>query len=227
MASSFEPINTLTPRHDDTEFAQSRHPSAASAPIPGAPSARQPWFTLMPESRGFRSNAKFSPPSRQAPAEGEQEQIDTVSAEAIAEAERRGREEALAQIASEDANRDALKLSFQRLDENLYEQLSSRLSEAVIAICEATLAPMALDKDALQHRCIAVASKIGDGLLEASLRLHPDDVAMLDPDFASTWHIEADPDQERGTVVFDTPEGLVSDGPAEWRTALREALGLC
>lgn len=227
MASSFEPISALAPRHDNADLAPNAHLRPTLAAVPDAPVERRPWFTMLPEARGFQPNAKFSPLSRQAMPHVEEKQADTLSAEALAEAERRVREETLAQVANEDINRAALKLSFQRLDEQLSEQLASRLSEAVIALCEATLAPLALDKDALQNRCIAVASKIGDGLTEASLRLHPDDIAMLEPDFASTWHIQADPEQERGTVVFDTPEGSVSDGPAEWRSALREALDLC
>ncbi|MFB0613809.1 FliH/SctL family protein [Aurantiacibacter poecillastricola] len=210
MASSFEPL---------AGFA------ATAEADPPAPS--RPWFEALATGNGFQPDPRFAEPTPPPPPEPAQAELDAVLADAIADAERRGREAALSEMASEGAARAALKLSFQRLDENLREQLSTRLAETVAALCEATLAPMALDGDSLQRRCRSAAAQLGEGIGDASLHLHPDDIDLLDADFAREWPIVPAPGQERGTVVFQMPEGIVRDGPAEWRAALREALGLC
>jgi flagellar assembly protein FliH len=89
------------------------------------------------------------------------------------------------------------------------------------------MAPYAIDPASLQRRCVAAAARVGEGIIDASLRLHPADIALLDRGFASTWHIVPDAGLERGSVVFDTAEGAIEDGPAQWRMALDEALLQC
>lgn len=211
MASSFEPLAGL---------ARAAEPDAAPAPA-------RPWFAALGETRGFQPDPRFSAVPEVPAADPQPEEPDAVLADMLADAEARGREAALAQMASEGAARAALKLSFQRLDERLHEQLAERMAETVAALCEATLAPLALDKDALQRRCLAAAALVGEGLADASLRLHPEDIALIDAQFAADWTITPAPELERGTVVFDMADGAVRDGPGEWRAALREALGLC
>lgn len=215
MASSFEPLAGFGPAADPDP-----------APAPSAPAAK-PWFAALGDAQGFQPDPRFSAVAEVPAADPQPGESDAVLADALADAEARGREAALAEMASEGAARAALKLSFQRLDEQLHERLAQRMAETVAALCEATLAPLALDKDALQRRCLAAAAQVGEGLAGASLRLHPDDIALLDADFAADWTITPAPEQERGTVVFDMAEGAVRDGPGEWRAALREALGLC
>lgn len=216
MASSFEPLAGFAPA------APSSTPSAADTQPPA-----KPWFTALADCAGFQPDPRFAAPVAP-PAQGSaQAQADAVLADALADAERRGREAALEEMAGEGAARASLKLSFQRLDEQLHEQLAQRMAETVAALCEATLAPLALDADALQRRCLSAAACVGDGLADAVLRLHPDDIALLDTAFAADWTIAPSPQQARGTVVIDMAEGAVRDGPEEWHAALREALGLC
>lgn len=210
MPNSFEPLAALAPMRD------------AGTPAPG-----DPWFATLGKARGFQLDPRFGaepPLPETAPPPDE---ADAVLADALADAEARGREAALAQMANEGAARAALKLSFQRLDAQLREELTQRLGECVVALCEATLAPMALDEEALKRRCKSAATVLGADSDDAVLRLHPEDIALLDAEFASRWTIVPAPDQARGTVHFDTPDGAVRDGPEEWRTSLREALGLC
>ncbi len=212
MANSFEPLTSFAP---------------AASTLGDTPAPAKPWFTALCESGGFQPDPRFATTAAPPPVDIAQEQADAVLADALADAERRGRETALEEMASEGAARAALKLAFQRLDERLHEQLAQHMAEAVAALCETTLAPLALDANALQHRCLSAAAMIGGEVGDITLRLHPDDIPLLDQDFASRWTIICEPGQERGTVVFETPDGVVQGGPEEWRLALREALGLC
>lgn len=199
MANSFEPL-----------FAS----GDTSAPNEHMPE----WMSAIAERGGFSpdvvGSAETSPP--------ELDEEDSLYTAGL----RAGREAALLELAEQGQVREQLRLSLEKLDRAFSDRLADRLGEAVIALCEATMAPMAIDPDALQQRCIAAAGAVGDGIVDASLHLHPDDIALLDAEFASTWHLVPDPDQERGTVVFEMPEGAVRDGPSEWRAALRDALGL-
>ena len=213
MANSFEPMF-----------------GAAKTPGHGQGAAALNWVDALAGQHGFSADARFGLTPQDAAAMAEdarQAEHDAQIAQALAQAEENGRKSALAELEEEGRVAGKLGLSLSRMDEAMHEQLASRLAETVCALCEAAMAPLAIDKTALQKRCIDAAGMVGDGIIDASLRLHPEDIALLDTDFAATWHIVPDPDQERGSVQFDMAEGAVRDGPAQWRLALREALGLC
>lgn len=176
-------------------------------------------------SVGFVDDLRFRPGGGPAAAEAtlhDRAELD----EAFAEGRRAGFAEAQGVQADDDAARTGLTMALARLDEGLGEQLATRLAAVVAALCEATMAPFAIDPDALQRRCIAAAGLVGEGMLDATLRLNPADIALLDRGFASTWHLLPDASLERGTLVFDTDAGAIEDGPGQWRAALAEALGV-
>jgi flagellar assembly protein FliH len=145
---------------------------------------------------------------------------------AFEEGLRQGRAEVLAQAKQENAERRKLGVSLRQLDEEMTDRLSQQLSETVAVLCEATLAPAALDHEQLNQRCRKAAVLLGEDLAACTLHLHPDDVALLDTDPGSTWPIEADETLERGALRLIGREGEITDGPQEWRRSLAEALGL-
>lgn len=196
-------------------------------PVAATPAS---WIDVLAAQTGFSADNRYGLSSADAAAQAmelAQAEQDAALAEALAKAEQRGREAALAEMEAEGKLAGRLALKLKRMDEAMQEQLATRLAETVCALCEATLAPLATDPAALQKRCVDAAGMVGEGIIDASLRLHPADIALLDPGFASTWHIVPDVGLERGSVQFDMAEGAVRDGPAQWRLALREALGLC
>jgi flagellar assembly protein FliH len=202
----------------------------AFQPLFAVPSAGQDgnspaWMSMLSARGGFTAEPRFAAVGVEAEPDADAVR-DEALARAFAEGQVRGRALAEAAFVEESESRAALSLSLAQLDENLARELAQRLAETVAVLCEATLAPLALDRDMLERRCVAAAARVGEGVLDATLRLHPDDVALLDCGFASTWHILPDASLERGTVVFDMAEGAVIDGPGEWRDALREALGI-
>lgn len=213
MASSFEPLFQSTSAAIET----SSGPARADA---------SQWLNALGARGGFAPTDRFDRRTSGI-ANSRETEAQTALAEAYAQGEAAGRAAARDDLAREDHARQGLKLSVQRLDGQLREQFEERVAETVVALCESVLAPMAIDREALQRRCVDAACMVGEGITDATLRLHPDDEALLDRDFAATWHILLDPDLERGTVMFDMAEGAVRDGPGEWRMALREAMGLC
>lgn len=191
---------------------------------PAAP-AGPAWLSALSARSGFARDLHFAAP---VPAlSDEAREAEDALARAFAAGVAEGRSQAQEDFAEHAEAYGALAASLTRFDEDVQQRLAVRLAETVAALCEAALAPLTLDPEALQRRCIRAAGMVGDGIIDASLRLHPADITLLDRDFASTWHLLPDPALERGTVVFDTVEGAVVDGPGEWHAALREALGLC
>ena len=194
-------------------------PSVATA------SSGPAWLSALSARGGFSPDLNFAAPLPEL--SDEAQEAEEAVARSYSAGLAAGRVAAQNEFAETAEVHGALAAAFTRLDEAMQQQLAQRLAETVAALCEATMAPLTLDADALQRRCIRAAGMVGDGIIDASLRLHPDDIALLDRGFASTWHLVPDAMLERGTVVFDMVEGAVVDGPGEWHAALREALGLC
>ena len=183
---------------------------------------------------GFRSDARFaslggaSAPEPQPVPEAEPEDPLAIAfaegyAAGAAEAQARADERALA----DGAAREGLSLAFSKLDRELEEELRQRLRDTVAALCEAAIAPLALDQDALLGRIERAASMLARADDERVVRLHPDDIALLSQRFAADWQIVPDRTLERGALRVETANGGVEDGPDLWRRAIAEALRQC
>lgn len=137
------------------------------------------------------------------------------------------REDAARQAAAEACARDRIGLSLARLDEECAETLRQRLLVAVAALCEAAIAPLALDCDALRRRIDCAVGMLSRADDDKILRLHPDDFALIGSSLPAGIEISVDPMLERGSVRVETTTGGVEDGPAHWRRAIAEALAQC
>ncbi|HKR90772.1 FliH/SctL family protein [Novosphingobium sp.] len=135
--------------------------------------------------------------------------------------------EAKAHAAADDDARQGLALSIARLDSALEEELRLRLRDTVAALCEAAIAPVALDQDALVRRVQRAAAMLARADDERVIRLHPKDVELVSPRLPEEWHVEPDARLERGTIRIESANGGVEDGPATWRLAIAEALHQC
>jgi flagellar assembly protein FliH len=205
-----------------------------------APAERLP-FEALSVASGFRSDARFAPPGHSPvpvqfdlpaeidlPAQSEPEDplaIAYAAGYAAGAAEAQARADDCAR--AEAAAREGLALSFARLDRDLGEELRQRLRDTVAALCEAAIAPLALDEDALMRRIERAVSLLARADDERLIRLHPEDVALLSPRFAADWQVLPDRTLARGALRIETPNGGVEDGPELWRRAIAEALHQC
>lgn len=143
-------------------------------------------------------------------------------ARGIEEAEAR----AQATAAQEAMARGQIEGAFERMTEAEALRLEERLRETVLMLCEHTLAPLAIDHDALNHRIGKALALLRRAEDERVLRLHPEDLALLAGRLPDHLRTEPDPSLPRGGLRIETPDGGVEDGPEQWRRALAEALGL-
>lgn len=182
-------------------------------------------LAALAEPRGFCSDLRFSASGMAA-----EELVDPVEqawddgyAAGLVEA----RTEAEARAAEQEAVLARLQLSLGQIDAEMQERLRERLLETVAALCEAAIAPLALDADALRRRVEKACTLLADSEGERVLRLHPDDIALIGKFLPQTYVITKDIALERGTLVVETCQGGVEDGPAVWRRAIAEALAQC
>ena len=139
-------------------------------------------------------------------------------------------ETAASAAAAAEANaraHDAITLSFARLDAQLAEDLRQKLFMTVEALCEAAIAPLALDKTALAARVERAAAMLARADDERVLRLHPDDFKLVAQHLPAGLEVSPDPALPRGAIRVESAAGGVEDGPENWRRAIAEALGQC
>jgi flagellar assembly protein FliH len=193
-------------------------------------------LSAMTAGSGFRADSRFGDGPPVAVLEPEpipvrlEPEVDPVSdafMKGYAQGLEAAREELAAQAAEGAAAGDKLALSFARLDAALEEQLRQRLRDTVLALCEAAIAPLALDEAMLARRIGVAASMLARADDDRVIRLNPQDLELLSPRLHADWTVEADPALERGAIRVEGASGGVEDGPATWRRAIAEALHQC
>jgi len=179
----------------------------------------------------FRATSRFACGDGAANSEGQQTSSDDPFAAAyangFAEGAAQARTEAEAASLMAANARGKLALSFARLDRALEQELRVRLRETVAALCNAALAPLAIDNDALVRRVDKAVSMLARADDERSIRLHPDDIAEISDRFREDWTVQPDPTLERGALRVESTTGGIEDGPATWRRAIAETLHRC
>ncbi len=188
-------------------------------------------FTEFGASSGFASDPRFAaqPAARPAP-QPEAEAPDPLAlawAEGYDHGRAEAEAEAQARAAEDDAARARIELSLARLDAELAEQLRQKLYATVEALCEAAIAPLALDPAALAVRVERAAAMLARADDERLLRLHPDDLPLIAARLPEGLDVLPDPALERGALRIESISGGVEDGPAHWRRAIAEALEQC
>lgn len=187
----------------------------------------------LPRPSSFQPDRRFGKGTVVQPPEPED--LDDPLPDPVAEAYSRGFEaghhqathEAAAVAKANAQAHEGLSLAFARLDKRLEEELRLRLRDTVAALCEAAIAPLALDEEALLRRVTRAADMLARADDNRVIRLHPDDLHLLSEQLNTQWQVRPDPQLERGTIRVDGAHGGVEDGPETWRRAIREALHQC
>ena len=177
------------------------------------------------EAAGFRCDPRFAPVPVQA-GEGA-DPLARAWSEGHAAGLAEARAEAEARAAADAEARGQIELALARLDAEQTEELRQRLLATVEALCEATIAPLALDRAALTERVARAATMLARADDDKVLRLHPADLALVARNLPEGLQTIADPAIERGALRIESASGGVEDGPAHWRRAIAEALSLC
>lgn len=182
--------------------------------------------------RGFCPDPRFglarhgpSEPEPAPPAEPEPDPLEEAFASGLAEGERRAADAYQAALAGIEGRYRDLAKGFAQMGRDEAEVFKQRLRDLVILLCEASLAPLALDPALLAGRVERAAGLMRRAADERRVRLHPDDLALVQALVPAGLTLEADSSLARGALRIEIEEGGIADGPEQWQQALREALG--
>jgi flagellar assembly protein FliH len=114
--------------------------------------------------------------------------------------------------AADIAARDRLIAALEQLSPVDPGALSSLISAAVMRLVEQIVGEVPVDAELLRRRCAAVAASLDEADGHRTLRVYPDDVALL-ADVELAVPIVPDMQMRRGTVRLDTVDGWIEDGP--------------
>jgi flagellar assembly protein FliH len=126
-----------------------------------------------------------------------------------------------------EAQRGAIELAFAQFDEHSESELRERLRQTVLALCEATILPVAIDPAGLAARVEKATGMLQRAHDERRVLLNPEDLALVGDRLPAGLAVEPDPSVERGGLRIETADGGIEDGPAQWRRILAEAFREC
>ncbi len=190
-----------------------------------APSAEfTPWAGGQPRRRA----SDFMPTAAPQAAEPPMIDIEAIRAEAFAEGIEQGRQEAIMAFAQDRETLARLIRSAEALQAEPTGPLASVLTEAVTRLVRQIVGEVQIDPAVLVERATAMAELVTAECGPARLRLHPDDIALLD---GVDLGIAMAPDHHlaSGTIILETGEGWIEDGPQVRLTRLRalfDSMGL-
>jgi flagellar assembly protein FliH len=134
-----------------------------------------------------------------------------------------GRRSVEAEIAAERSALTELAASLPNLKPEPVLPLAMLLAETVDRLVREIVGEVEIDGLKLLARAKAAAAVIGEATQPASLRVNPKDVELL-KGAGLAIAVEADESLPRGTLLLETAEGWVEDGPAVRLDRLRAEL---
>lgn len=149
--------------------------------------------------------------------------IEAVRAEAFAQGFNEGMAAAQASEEELTAQMQALTQALEKLRPAASGTLSSMLSSAVIRLVTQIVGNAPVDAELLHANCAAVAACVEDNDAMPTLRLHPEDMMLIEGSDLGV-KLVADPALGRGSVRLDTPDGWIEDGPDMRLSRLRAIL---
>lgn len=139
-----------------------------------------------------------------------------------------GVEAALAQT-SADGARDrallaALAAALQADDRIDRAAVAQRLRQTVLFLVTQLVGEAGIAPDLLARRIDAAADMLNDAAEAAMLRVHPDDITLLEGKLPRQIFAVGDATVARGSFVLESASTIVEDGPALWLEQLAQAI---
>lgn len=104
------------------------------------------------------------------------------------------------------------------------EAIAEQLRRTVLTLVAKLVGEVGIDPERLAARVAAATDHLADSAESALLRVHPDDVALLDGRLPTTVFAAGDASVERGHFVLESASTIVEDGPALWLDQLTGAI---
>ena len=177
-----------------------------------------------PANPGTNPTAGWDPLDAAAPQTSFVDPVAAAHAAGYAE----GVEAALAEIAA-NVERDralltSLTHALQADDRIDRDAVARRLRETVLFLVTRLVGEVGISPEILARRIEAAADMLSDAAESAMLRVHPDDVALLEGKLPRQIFAIGDASVARGAFVLESASTIVEDGPEEWLEQLAQAI---
>ncbi len=169
------------------------------------------WDPLDPES-GQDADGGFVDPVAAARAAGHAEGYAAALAQVAADT---GRDRALAEALGDALGRG---VSFDR------DRLARQLRQTVLLLVGRLVGEVGVSGELLACRIEVAVEALADSAESALLRVHPDDVALLEGRLSKSLFAVGDAALARGTFVLESASTIVEDGPDRWLEQLTAAI---
>ena len=149
--------------------------------------------------------------------------IESLRSEAFAEGFEQGRQAVIMEFARDREALSQLIRSAQAIQPEHGGPLAAVLAETVTRLVRQIVGEVKIDPELLKARAGAVAELVTAECGPARLRMHPDDIAMLE---GIDLGLPVAPDHHlvSGQIIMETGEGWIEDGPQVRLAALRTKL---
>ena len=107
------------------------------------------------------------------------------------------------------------------------EAVAARLRQTVLLLVGKLVGEIGVSADLLAGRIETAADLLADASESAMLRVHPDDVALLDGRLPKSIFPVGDASVARGSFVLEAASTIVEDGPALWLEQLEQTIDRC
>jgi flagellar assembly protein FliH len=104
------------------------------------------------------------------------------------------------------------------------ERMAGHLRQTVLHLVQRMIGDAGIAPDILAARITAAVDLLADGAESALLRLHPDDVPLVQGKLPATIFPVGDPHVTRGSFVIESASTIVEDGPDVWLDQLAQAI---
>ncbi|TGX53214.1 flagellar biosynthesis protein FliH [Sphingomonas gei] len=104
------------------------------------------------------------------------------------------------------------------------ERMAGHLRQTVLHLVQRMIGEIGVAPDVLAGRITAAVDLLADGAESALLRLHPDDVVLVQGKLPATIFPIGDPHVTRGSFVIESASTIVEDGPEIWLEQLALAI---
>jgi len=102
--------------------------------------------------------------------------------------------------------------------------MAGQLRQTVLHLVSKLVGEVGVAPDVLAARINAAVDMLADSAESALLRLHPDDVPLVEGKLPATIFPVADPHVARGGFVIESASTIVEDGPDLWLEQLAQAI---
>jgi len=104
------------------------------------------------------------------------------------------------------------------------ERMAQQLRQTVLLLVGKLVGEVGVSPDMLAARIDTAADMLADAAESALIRLHPDDVALVEGRLPKTVFAAGDITIDRGSFVLESASTVVEDGPALWLEQLAQAV---